>query len=104
MMIALMVVLLAALHVGQQAPTPEEWAAAERAIVRLPPSAFRKRIEFSRAIGVAAPARIRQSHQNWGGPAPPSPLDYDGDDAFVGKASIIRYWVGGRWLELSGSD
>jgi hypothetical protein len=190
MMIAL-IVLLAVLQAGQKPPAPDEWAAAERAIVRLPPSAFKtlppevradlerrqctipqpdqeldepppynvitgrftsarssdiavlcskdgasailvyrgrstadvaelasskdsgwlqtggpkKRIEFSRAIGVATPARIRQSHRNWGGPTPPSPLDHDGiDDVFVNKASIIRYWFGGRWLELSGSD
>jgi hypothetical protein len=63
-----------------------------------------KPIEFSRAISVASPARMRIYHDAFGAGDMP-PLDHDGiDDAFVGKASIIRYWTGGKWLELQGAD
>lgn len=62
------------------------------------------RIQFSRVIGVAAPARIREYHKAFGGPALPR-LDHDGiEDIFAGKASVIRYWAGGKWLELPGAD
>jgi hypothetical protein len=62
-------------------------------------------IGFSRAIGVANPPAIREYHKAFGGPAPPRTVDHDGiDDAFVGKASIVRYWHGGKWLELTGMD
>jgi hypothetical protein len=63
-----------------------------------------KAIEFSRAIRVASPARMRIYHDAFGAGDMP-PLDHDGiDDAFVGKASIVRYWTGGKWLELQGAD
>jgi len=39
-------------------------------------------IGFSRAIGVASPLAIREYY----------------------KASIVRYWSGGKWLELTGMD
>jgi hypothetical protein len=62
-------------------------------------------IGFSRAVFVASPSAIRGFHKEFGGPTPPSPLDHDGiNDAFVGKASTIHYWSGGRWLELTGMD
>jgi hypothetical protein len=61
-------------------------------------------IGFSRVLGVASPATIRAYHAAFGGPAPPR-LDHDGiDDAFAGKASTVRYWFGGKWLELAGMD
>lgn len=63
-----------------------------------------KPIGFSRAIGVASPAQMRIYHEAFGAGKMPR-LDHDGiDDAFVGKASIVRYWTGGKWLELQGAD
>lgn len=62
------------------------------------------RINFSRAIGVATPKSIRAYHEAFGMGQLPR-LDHDGiDDAFVGKWSVIRYWTGGKWLELQGAD
>lgn len=64
----------------------------------------RNTIGFSRAIVVASPARIRAYREAFGG-APLPRLDHDGvDDAFVGKSSVVRYWFGGKWLELPGAD
>ena len=62
------------------------------------------RIAYSRAIQVAGKKYILD-HYNWyGGPKPP-PLDHQGiDDAFIGKASVVRYCHQGRWLELQGAD
>jgi hypothetical protein len=63
-----------------------------------------KAIEFSRSISVASPAQMRIYHEASGAGKMPR-LDHDGiDDAFVGKASIVRYWTGGKWLELQGAD
>jgi hypothetical protein len=63
-----------------------------------------KAIEFSRAIGVATPARMRIYHQAFGVGKMPR-VDHDGiNDAFVGKASTVRYWHNGKWLELAGMD
>lgn len=63
-----------------------------------------KAIEFSRAISVASPTQMRIYHEAFGAGRMPR-LDHDGiDDAFVGKASIVRYWSGGKWLELQGAD
>jgi hypothetical protein len=61
-------------------------------------------IGFSCAIFVASPASIRAYYKGFGGPKPP-PLDHDGiEDAYVGKASTVLYWFGGKWLELAGMD
>jgi hypothetical protein len=39
-----------------------------------------------------------------GAPKPP-PIDHDGiDDAFCEKASTVRYWYRGKWLDLQGAD
>jgi hypothetical protein len=63
-----------------------------------------KAIEFSRAIGVATPAQMRIYHEAYGVGKMPR-LDHDGiNDAFVGKASTVRYWSGGKWLDLQGAD
>lgn len=63
-----------------------------------------KAIEFSRAISVASPTQMRSYHEAFGAGKMPR-LDHDGiDDVFVGKASIVRYWTGGKWLELQGAD
>jgi hypothetical protein len=59
---------------------------------------------FARAIDVAGPEYIRSRHERYGGPQPP-PLDHDGiNDIFVGKASVVWYWNGSRWLSLQGAD
>ncbi|MBZ5557264.1 MAG: hypothetical protein LAO77_08335 [Acidobacteriia bacterium] len=59
-------------------------------------------IGYSRAIGVATAASIRQHNRN--DPKIPSP-DHDGiTDAFVEKGSTVWYWSSGHWLELSGTD
>ena len=64
-------------------------------------------IGFSRALGVASPEYIRRCYEafkEYGVPEPP-PLDHEGiDDYFVGKASGIWYWYGGKWLRLAGAD
>jgi hypothetical protein len=61
-------------------------------------------IGYSRTLGVADPRFIRDQYERYGGPKPP-PLDHDGiNDIFIGKGSLVRYWDGGRWLELTGSD
>jgi hypothetical protein len=61
-------------------------------------------VGYSRAIGVAHPDQIRREAAAFGGGLPPV-LDHDGlEDAFVEKASVIRYYYRGRWLELQGAD
>ena len=62
------------------------------------------RIGFSRAIGVASPAFIRERSRQYGGPLPPSLVHEGINDAFVEKASVVWYWREGRWLQLTGSD
>jgi len=63
-----------------------------------------KAIEFSRAINVATPAQMRIYDEAFGAGKMPR-LDHDGiNDAFVGKASTVRYWFGGKWLDLQGAD
>jgi hypothetical protein len=61
-------------------------------------------IGYSRALGVASPAYIRQHYEWYGGPTPP-PLDHEGiNDIFLEKASVVFYWYNGRWLRLTGAD
>ncbi len=61
-------------------------------------------IGFSRSIGVASAGFIRQHHEWYGGPVPPSLTHAGIDDAFVEKASVVWYWHRGRWLKLTGSN
>lgn len=64
-------------------------------------------IAFSRVISLASSARIRIYQKEFGGGdgAALPPLDHDGiNDAFAGKASTVRYWYRGKWLELTGMD
>lgn len=62
-------------------------------------------IGFSRQIGVASPLDIRAYAKAFGGPSLPHPLDHAGiEDRFVRKASIIWYFVRGRWRSLQGAD
>ena len=61
-------------------------------------------VGFSRALGVATPAYIREHFAAYGGRELP-PLDHDGiNDIFVEKASIVWYWLNGRWLQLQGAN
>lgn len=64
-------------------------------------------IGFSRALGAASPEYIRSCYEALeahGVPEPP-PLDHEGiEDHFVGKASTIWFWEGGKWLRLAGAD
>lgn len=61
-------------------------------------------IGFSRALGAADPAYIWEHYKRYDGPEPPR-LDHDGiNDAFVEKGSVVWYWHGGRWLQLTGAD
>jgi hypothetical protein len=63
------------------------------------------RIGFSRLISAIDPQRITRYHEEYGGPAPPSPLTHQGiDDIFVGKGSVVRYCHEGEWLRLTGAD
>jgi hypothetical protein len=59
---------------------------------------------FSWAITVADEAVIRRYNREYRGPRLP-PIDHDGIEShFLGKASVILYRRGGRWLRLQGAD
>lgn len=61
-------------------------------------------VGYSRELDAADARFIHDHADRYQGPKPP-PLDHDGiDDGFVGKASVIWYWYGGRWLQLQGAD
>ena len=61
-------------------------------------------IGYSRSLAAVDPKYIQDHYVRYGGPKPP-PLDHDGiDDGFDGKASVVWYWYGGRWLQLQGAD
>jgi hypothetical protein len=62
------------------------------------------KIMFSRGIGAVGADFILKHHQVYGGAKPPR-IDHQGiDDAFILKASVVRYFFDGNWLELTGSD
>jgi hypothetical protein len=59
---------------------------------------------FSRVISGVDAKYILEHFNAYGGPTPP-PLDHLGiDDAFWGKASVVRYFHEGKWLQLQGAD
>ena len=59
---------------------------------------------YSRLIDPVGKRYIIDHYQAYGGPKPP-PIDHQGiNDVFVGKASVVMYWYGGNWLQLSGAD
>ncbi|MDQ1407114.1 MAG: hypothetical protein QOG55_2743 [Acidobacteriaceae bacterium] len=61
-------------------------------------------IEYARSIKPAGRAYILKHYRAYGGPKPPT-VDHQGiNDAFVGKASVVRYFYAGKWLELTGAD
>ncbi|HVH31450.1 MAG TPA: hypothetical protein VNA31_07275 [bacterium] len=61
-------------------------------------------VGFSRSIDVVQARFIREHFEQYGGSEPP-PIDHEGiNDAFVEKASVVRYWYQGKWLALTGAD
>jgi hypothetical protein len=64
----------------------------------------RTAIYFSHQIGVATPEYIHAMNKAFDGGSLP-PIDHDGiNDAFVEKASSIKYWHQGKWWALQGAD
>jgi len=61
---------------------------------------------YARYVATATPATIRRLGDAFGEPSGlPAPLDHDGiEEGDAAKASVIRYWHQGRWLELTGMD
>jgi hypothetical protein len=62
---------------------------------------------YSRTLGTASPARIREAHGRYGQEANiklPSDLSHDGIEDGTEKASIILYCHDGAWLRLAGAD
>ena len=62
------------------------------------------KIVYSRKISPVGNGYIMEHYAAYGGEKPP-PLDHKGvDDAFYGKASVVRYFNRGKWLRLTGAD
>lgn len=62
------------------------------------------RIGFSRSINVVGKNYILEHYRDYGGRKPP-PIEHQGiNDAFVEKASSVRYFYRKRWLNLQGAD
>ncbi len=89
------------------------WGGSARRVAEIaasPDSAFLQTIDgngnigYSRAISAVNEAYIRAQYREYGGRRPPR-LEHQGiNDAFVEKASVVRYYHRGRWLELPGAD
>lgn len=61
-------------------------------------------IGFSRMIEPVGADFIDEHYKAYGGTKPPL-IDHQGiNDAFVEKASVVRYYHRGKWLELQGAD
>jgi hypothetical protein len=59
---------------------------------------------YSRVISAVGKDYILEHYKWYGGPEPP-PITHHGiDDAFAEKASVVRYFYRGKWLELQGAD
>lgn len=59
---------------------------------------------FSRVISAVGKDFILEHYKAYGGPEPP-PITHQGiNDAFAEKASVVRYFSRGKWLELQGAD
>jgi hypothetical protein len=59
---------------------------------------------FSRVICAVGKDYIHEHYKAYGGPEPP-PITHQGiNDAFAEKASTVRYFYRGKWLELQGAD
>lgn len=61
-------------------------------------------ILFSRSISAVGSGFIVKHYRAYGGPRPPR-IDHQGiNDAFLEKGSVVQYFIGGKWLRLTGSD
>jgi hypothetical protein len=62
--------------------------------------------QYMHYIATATPKIIRRLAEAFEDPSElPVPLDHDGiEEGDAGKASTIRYWHHGQWLELAGMD
>jgi hypothetical protein len=59
---------------------------------------------YSRVISAAGEDYILEHYKWYGGPDPP-PITHHGiNDAFAEKASVVRYFYRGKWIELQGAD
>ena len=59
---------------------------------------------FSRAISTVGEKYILEHYKAYGGPEPP-PITHHGiNDAYLEKASVVRYFHNGKWIELHGAD
>lgn len=62
------------------------------------------RIAFSRGIRAVSPSVIREIQESFDGKAGPR-LGHAGiEDMFLGKASTVWYWRGGKWVAVAGAD
>ena len=62
------------------------------------------KIAYSRAIEPVGRDYIMSHYKGYGG-RKPLPINHQGiDDAYVEKASVVRYYHRGKWLELKGAD
>jgi hypothetical protein len=62
------------------------------------------KLYYSRVISPVGKDYILEHYKAYGGPEPP-PITHEGiDDAFAEKASVVRYFHRGKWLELQGAD
>ena len=62
------------------------------------------KVGFSRLIEAVDRDYIIKHYEAYEGPKPP-PIYHQGiNDAYVEKASVVRYYYRGRWLELQGAD
>jgi hypothetical protein len=62
------------------------------------------KLGYSRRIGIVGKQFIIGHYRAYGGPEPPRIYHQGIDDAFLEKASVVHYYHGGRWLELTGAD
>jgi hypothetical protein len=59
---------------------------------------------YSRVISAVGKDYILEHYKWYGGPEPP-PITHHGiNDAYTEKASKVRYFYRGKWLELQGAD
>lgn len=61
-------------------------------------------IGFSRTIEVVGKEQILDYYREFAGRKPPRTSHQGINDGFVGKASVVRYYHRGRWLERQGAD
>ncbi len=62
------------------------------------------KIGFSRAIEPVGRGYILSHYKEYGGRKPPGITHQGINDAYVEKASVVRYYHRGKWLELQGAD